>query len=103
MPLIYLSEIIYLRFFRKFRLRLQDPGSFDEQTQKVMRDAMVLRYSLLPYLYTLFYHAHVDGNTVVRAIFHEYVSLITADEREGYATLMVCACLFVCVYYKWVI
>jgi len=52
---------------------MQDPGSFDERTQKVMREAMLLRYSLLPYLYTLFYHAHVHGNTVVRAIFHEYV------------------------------
>jgi len=38
-----------------------------------MRDAVLLRYSLLPYLYTLFYHAHVDGSTVVRAVFHEYV------------------------------
>jgi len=52
---------------------LQDPGSFDKQTQRVMRDAVLLRYSLLPYLYTLFYHAHVDGSTVVRAVFHEYV------------------------------
>jgi len=53
--------------------RVQDPGSFDEETQKSMREAMLLRYSLLPYLYTLFYHAHVDGGTVVRAVFHEYV------------------------------
>jgi len=52
---------------------VQDPGSFDSETQKMMRDAMMVRYSLLPYLYTLFYHAHVHGNTVVRALFHEYV------------------------------
>jgi len=52
---------------------MQDPGSFDAGTQRVMRDAMLLRYSLLPYLYTLFYHAHVHGNTVVRAVFHEYI------------------------------
>ena len=31
-----------------------------------------IRYRLLPYLYTLFYHHHKDGNTVARSLWHEY-------------------------------
>ncbi|XP_022249217.1 lysosomal alpha-glucosidase-like [Limulus polyphemus] len=50
----------------------QDPGIHDE-VAKASKIALDLRYDLLPYLYTLFYHAHVSGNTVVRPLFHEYV------------------------------
>ena len=36
------------------------------------KNALFVRYQLLPYYYTLFYNAHVYGNTVVRPLFHEY-------------------------------
>lgn len=36
------------------------------------RRAMKVRYSLLNYMYTLFYHAHTEGNTVMRALAWEF-------------------------------
>ncbi|XP_029884205.2 maltase-glucoamylase, intestinal-like [Aquila chrysaetos chrysaetos] len=33
-----------------------------------------IRYTLLPYLYTLFYKAHTQGDTVVRPVLHEFYS-----------------------------
>lgn len=37
-----------------------------------MASALRIRYTLLPYYYTLFYKAHVNGSTVIRPLFHEY-------------------------------
>jgi alpha-glucosidase len=47
---------------------------------------MKVRYSLLNYMYTLFYHAHTSGSTVMRALAWEFPS----DEslRETYAQFM---------------
>lgn len=36
------------------------------------RIAMKIRYSLLPYIYTTFYHAHATGSTVMRALSWEF-------------------------------
>jgi alpha-glucosidase (family GH31 glycosyl hydrolase) len=37
-----------------------------------MVSALRIRYTLLPYYYTLFYKAHTQGSTVIRPLFHEY-------------------------------
>ena len=37
-----------------------------------MIEALRIRYSLLPYYYTLFYKSHLYGSTVIRPLFHEY-------------------------------
>lgn len=37
-----------------------------------MASALRIRYTLLPYYYTLFYKAHSQGSTVIRPLFHEY-------------------------------
>ncbi|XP_057673106.1 lysosomal alpha-glucosidase isoform X1 [Corythoichthys intestinalis] len=50
----------------------QEPYIFGEKAQTSMRDALNLRYSLLPFLYTLFHHAHTSGNTVARPLFMEF-------------------------------
>ncbi len=54
----------------------QDPAVWAErghpEVTEAARNALYMRYSLLPYLYTLFAKSHVTGDTVVRPLFHEY-------------------------------
>nr|XP_056710819.1 lysosomal alpha-glucosidase [Euleptes europaea] len=52
--------------------RPQEPYSFSQGAQKAMRKALLLRYSLLPYLYTLFHKAHSAGETVARPLYLEF-------------------------------
>ncbi|CAN0009790.1 unnamed protein product [Bubo scandiacus] len=52
----------------------QDPAVFGEEFAKISRTTLQIRYSLLPYLYTLFFESHVHGNTVVRSLMHEFTS-----------------------------
>ncbi|XP_061605366.1 lysosomal alpha-glucosidase isoform X2 [Phyllopteryx taeniolatus] len=50
----------------------QEPYVFGQKAQAAMRGALRLRYSLLPFLYTLFHHAHASGDTVARPLFMEF-------------------------------
>nr|XP_048674815.1 lysosomal alpha-glucosidase isoform X2 [Caretta caretta] len=50
----------------------QEPYAFSPAAQEAMRKAVFLRYSLLPYLYTLFHKAHSAGETVARPLFLEF-------------------------------
>ena len=54
----------------KFIIFLQDhdPGSFGDEVAARSREALEIRYELLPYLYTLFYQANKYGSTVVRSL-----------------------------------
>jgi len=48
------------------------------------KTAMAIRFQLLPYMYTLFYHAHTTGATVMRALAWEFPndpSLASADRQ----------------------
>ncbi|CAF2678069.1 unnamed protein product [Rotaria sp. Silwood2] len=50
----------------------QDPASWSASAVAIMVSALHIRYTLLPYYYTLFYKAHTQGSTVIRPLFHEY-------------------------------
>lgn len=50
----------------------QEPYVFGQRAQAAMRTALNLRYSLLPFLYTLFHHAHTSADTVARPLFIEF-------------------------------
>jgi len=50
----------------------QDPPSLGQSVVDAHKKAYTERYRLLPYLYTLLYEAHTQGNTVARPLFHEF-------------------------------
>ncbi|XP_029334198.1 maltase-glucoamylase, intestinal isoform X2 [Mus caroli] len=52
----------------------QDPASFGNNSMLLnsSRHYLNIRYTLLPYLYTLFYRAHSRGDTVARPLLHEF-------------------------------
>ncbi|XP_027698115.1 maltase-glucoamylase, intestinal, partial [Vombatus ursinus] len=53
--------------------RRQDPVSWNSTFEDLSRSVLQIRYTLLPYLYTLMHKAHVDGSTVIRPLLHEFV------------------------------
>ncbi|XP_030207537.1 lysosomal alpha-glucosidase isoform X2 [Gadus morhua] len=53
-------------------MKPQDPTAFSPLARTAMRQALLLRYSLFPILYTLFHHAHVQGHTVARPLMFEF-------------------------------
>lgn len=50
----------------------QDPVAMGPHVLEATRNALTMRYSLLPYLYTLIHRAHRFGEPVVRSTFLEY-------------------------------
>ncbi|KAM4603471.1 lysosomal alpha-glucosidase isoform 2-T3 [Polymixia lowei] len=53
-------------------MKPQDPTAFSPLAQTAMKQALLLRYSLFPLLYTLFHHAHTLGHTVARPLMFEF-------------------------------
>ncbi|XP_065509451.1 maltase-glucoamylase-like [Caloenas nicobarica] len=51
----------------------QDPVAWNSTFEDISRNVLNIRYSLLPYLYTLMYEANAHGSTVVRPLLHEFV------------------------------
>ncbi|XP_050176741.1 maltase-glucoamylase-like [Myiozetetes cayanensis] len=54
--------------------RRQDPVGWDSAFAELSRAVLLTRYRLLPHLYTLLFHAHSGGHTVVRPLLHEFVT-----------------------------
>ncbi|ODM96356.1 Maltase-glucoamylase, intestinal [Orchesella cincta] len=52
----------------------QDPAVWGPAVAESSRKALLIRYTLLPYLYLLFFRAHNVGGTVVRALWGNYPS-----------------------------
>uniref|UniRef100_A0A8C3Q1W3 P-type domain-containing protein n=1 Tax=Chrysolophus pictus TaxID=9089 RepID=A0A8C3Q1W3_CHRPC len=51
----------------------QDPVAWNSTFEDISRDVLNIRYTLLPYLYTLMFDASAHGSTVVRPLLHEFV------------------------------
>ena len=50
----------------------QDPVSLGEDVVSASVKALRIRYSLLPYLYSLFVRAHLSGHPVARPLFFTF-------------------------------
>ncbi|XP_029433338.1 lysosomal alpha-glucosidase-like isoform X2 [Rhinatrema bivittatum] len=57
--------------------KAQDPTVFSPKIRAAMKEVLLTRYSLLPFLYTLFHRAHVSGATVLRPLFFEFPEDVT--------------------------
>ncbi|KFW04784.1 Lysosomal alpha-glucosidase, partial [Eurypyga helias] len=57
--------------------KAQDPTVFSPAARTAMKDVLLTRYSLLPFLYTLFHRAHLQGDTVARPLFFEFPRDVT--------------------------
>ena len=60
----------------------QDPAILGADVIAATKNSLEIRYSLLSYLYTLFYKAHVFGDTVFRPLFFEFPSDLTSYTIE---------------------
>ena len=63
---------VYFPFVRNHSIkgsRNQEPWAFDEKVLNVCRTAIERRYRLMPYIYTLFREASVNGMPVMRPLF----------------------------------
>jgi alpha-glucosidase len=76
----------FFPFYRNHNVistRSQEPYVW-ASVAEATRTAMTIRYSLLPYMYTLFHSAHTTGSTVMRALAWEFPndpSLAAADRQ----------------------
>ncbi|AYU77935.1 GANAB / alpha glucosidase II subunit [Leishmania donovani] len=66
---------VFVPFYRAHShldTKRREPWTFSAEAQSLVRSALALRYAMLPYLYTTFYHAHTEGNTIMRPLFYEF-------------------------------
>jgi alpha-glucosidase len=52
--------------------KYQEPWAFGEETEKIIKKYIELRYQLIPYLYTLAWEAYLSGIPIMRPLFMEY-------------------------------
>ncbi|XP_042299274.1 neutral alpha-glucosidase C isoform X2 [Sceloporus undulatus] len=75
-------------FFRghaNMHTKRREPWMFGEENTQIIREAIKERYSLLPYLYSLFYRAHTAAEPVMRPVWVDFPKqLETFDIEDEY-------------------
>ncbi|KFV86324.1 Neutral alpha-glucosidase C, partial [Struthio camelus australis] len=76
----------YQPFFRghsNMESKRREPWLFGEKNTQIIREAIRERYVLLPYLYTLFYRAHMAAEPVMRPLWVEFPGKIDTFDVEN--------------------
>jgi len=60
----------------------QYPWSFGPEVEAIYRDALYLRYRLLPYLYSAFFHASESGDPIARPLVYDFQQDRRARETD---------------------
>ncbi|CAF3535176.1 unnamed protein product [Rotaria sp. Silwood1] len=63
-----------MRNYNDLEQKDQDPASFSWETQQIMKQALMMRYSLIPFWYTLHHEATMKSKTIVQPLFSEYIN-----------------------------
>ncbi len=96
----------FSRNHNAFDAREQDPVVLGPIVTAAAKNALEMRYSLLPYLYTLFFRAHTSAETVVRPLFFEYTNDPKVYEIETQflwgSALMIAPTLYPNSTYVWI-
>lgn len=62
----------FCRAHAHLETKRREPWLFDDKTTALIRDAIVLRYTLLSYLYTCFWKSHIAGAPIIRPLFYNF-------------------------------
>ncbi|MEG1002700.1 MAG: glycoside hydrolase family 31 protein [Clostridium sp.] len=62
--------------------RRQEPWAFGKRAEDISREAIKLRYELLPYIYDAFYESHKKGLPVFRPVVMEYQNDINVENMK---------------------
>jgi len=74
----------FFRAHAHLETRRREPWLFEKETTDLIRDAVLLRYRLMPYIYTAFHESSVSGAPIARALWTEYPTdsrVVTVDSE----------------------
>lgn len=74
----------FLRAHAHIDTRRREPYLFNEDVRTRIRNALKLRYALLPLWYTLFWEHEISGDPVIRPLFYQYpndVNVVDIDDE----------------------
>jgi alpha-glucosidase (family GH31 glycosyl hydrolase) len=60
----------------------QEPYVFGPDVAKIASQSIQLKYSFMPYYYTLHFHAHIEGDPVARGLFYEFANDTLAVDND---------------------
>ena len=75
----------------------REPWTFSQETCQRIRSSILLRYKLMPYIYSAFYQSHLRGDPIMRPLWYSFPSEEGVNKEETQFmlgdSLMICPVL----------